>query len=75
MESSRVLPVIAPNQHLGASDSIAVFVVPVVAFGRSDFDDGDAGIIDAFGEPRFEDRVPLAKFLCLWVDVYLDVQR
>ena len=46
------------ENHFDAGNDVAVFVVPVVAAGGGDLDDGDAGVVLAFGEPGFEDGFP-----------------
>lgn len=46
------------DKHLHSSDGGAVLRVPVISVVRCDLDDGDAGIVLAFGEPSFNDWLP-----------------
>ena len=46
------------DQHFDSSDGVPMFRVPVLTFVRDEFDDRDAGIVHAHGEPRFDHKLP-----------------
>src|SRR5688500_760909 len=52
------------NEHFDSCDDIAMLRIPVIAFGWRDFYDGNARIINTFGEPGLDNGFPKLSDFC-----------